>query len=831
VTFNALARPTAGTPAEADRFAEVEAGSTAEVAELTVTGQPVAGPHVTVNLGGVATNVPVVAVKKQHTLNITSNPTAPGTIDVNLPYGSPEKMWSYKVPVGGQFEEVHMEITGMSGWHGQIHVSAGGVSRGVWVYSYDSTTTIAHKIRDVGWPGWKVSASGPTVYFKAQLAGSRGDVTLNANGTLVTYRYNYYTQGFMETATELATRIRNTVFTDWTTSGSGTSVTFTANAAGPKTNGSAYTAGVGANHTFSTPVAGSIDSPTSLATTIRNTSYPGWTTSGTGATVRFEATATGPRQNLYYDSHATGAAAEYSTLAQGTTSAVVAVVRDSNGDRYTRHLTGTLTTSDAFRIEPTVAGAGTDRAVVSFWGSVGAGTPVLLARIPNVDLSGHPAGQYMKGVVAETSSGLTWDLHLDEVEVTDRGRKWYREHDAFGNYLPQLKGSYLPGHPVRQDQMLQDLRCAAIPGERYAPSVFARYQGIPADRPWRPVVVTAHDDLGGVHDLGCLVAGADPTDAVSGEAGWAEYSFSGLAGDRQAIVVPPRCYELRFHSRGVSEGFLVMQELVNSPGHVVKRTGLYATSGTYRATLDIGTPGDNGYVMMGRERRDLGAGVDASPAGTSIAAQYRGTVRDAEGVVDEARWTAFTADPASLPHRTVFDCLFTFAGPGGSTPELLPRSPRAEYVLKYAPDVGIGTLLGPDRTEFLGGAVFSQLEEYEPTEPTSVYKLPSGRYTRHPLPFGVVGILPAGEIQVFTSETREWLTKNWGRELLWVEAFGKSLLVKLSAPLRFTREGGEVWHEAGRAINALYVAPFPESEVVEVGEITARGMAAIEEDA
>lgn len=91
-------------------------------------------------------------------------------------------------------------------------------------------------------------------------ASSSGNCTVTLNGTVNTVSL---TSGW--TATQVATEIRATAFTGWTTGGSGTNVTFTSTARGTKTD-SSYSAGTtGATGTISTSTQGTADFITTIS--------------------------------------------------------------------------------------------------------------------------------------------------------------------------------------------------------------------------------------------------------------------------------------------------------------------------------------------------------------------------------------------------------------------------------------------------------------------------------------------------------------------------------------------------------------------------------------
>ncbi|MBT2696337.1 BppU family phage baseplate upper protein [Bacillus sp. ISL-40] len=142
-----------------------------------------------------------------------------------------------------------------------------------------------------------------------------GNVTVTLNGVATTIAVDPTT----DTTTDLvATKIRNTTFTGWTTGGTGSTITFTATSVGVKTDATYSVGSTGATGTMSTTTQGvDADTTTSVATKIRGTTFSGWTTGGTGTTVTFTATTTGSKTDSTYSAGTTGATGAMSTTTQG----------------------------------------------------------------------------------------------------------------------------------------------------------------------------------------------------------------------------------------------------------------------------------------------------------------------------------------------------------------------------------------------------------------------------------------------------------------------------------------------------------------------------------
>ena len=142
-----------------------------------------------------------------------------------------------------------------------------------------------------------------------------GNVTVNLNGTAVTVAVD----PAVETTTDLvAAKIRATVFTGWTTGGTGSTVTFTATAVGTKTDAT-YSAGTtGATGTMTTTTQGvAAATTTTVATAIRAAIFAGWTTGGTGAVVTFTATTVGTRTAPVFSGGTTGTTGTFVRTAIG----------------------------------------------------------------------------------------------------------------------------------------------------------------------------------------------------------------------------------------------------------------------------------------------------------------------------------------------------------------------------------------------------------------------------------------------------------------------------------------------------------------------------------
>lgn len=801
-----LARPSDGQP-----FAWLEVSQQAEVSELTVTDQPLSAGNVRVTVGGVSTLVAVNAVQEVSTLTVNSNPTAAGTVRINLDDGT-GVLKPYDVPIGGVQEVQTLAVSGSPTASGRVSVNLAGTTffvpvqavggrrvgrRIIRIGRADTPEQVAQKVAATPFPGWIVSASGRTVTFTSQLPGPRAASSFSANGTGVTAAMTQTVAGAGDTAFQLADRVALGTYLGWTaTRGSGTSVVFTAVQGGPRVDATYDPRATGAAGTMAATTQGTIDSPSDLAARIRGTTFSGWTLSGSGAVARFTSNSAGIRQNSSYDPLATGARGQMLTLVQGTNVDLTAFVKDDFGVvRWKKLVAGLLNTTIA-NVDLAVSGAGTANAIVSAWGSVGTDPLQRLAEFENVSLLNYPSGLTKLGVTLESSASLTWDVHVDELNVTDRGLSWYRHHNARGELLPSLFYYGVPGQPSLQKVPVDGARIPVLPGTSYDLAAFVRYEGIPASQPARPLYVTAHFADGSVQSLGDVTG----PDGISGSAGWQEYAFTIVAGEN--------CFELGIDSRDVSVGTIAIQEVTPAFTGIPRRTYAYAAAGSYTATLFVGTPKQLPGLIGRRMRLSLDAVVDADVAGGAASGfgasvQFRGgdplPGPQPESGPNPASWTPYESDPAAVPQKDYAQARVVLAGNGTDTPVLRAGSPSSRYALLWGteiPDESAPVLLRADGSELVGGCIFDPLPEWSKKPIGGRAVLPSGLPYDYPELFDPVGTVAAGaELMVWTRETKDWLEQHW-KETFVIEAFDEILTVKLSEQPLFSRDAG-TWKENG----------------------------------
>lgn len=748
---------------DGQKFAWLRYAKAFESARLSVQERPTRPGNVVVNLNGVATNIAVVAVQEQATLSLSSGPTGPGFVRIHLD-GT-----IYAIPAGGVRELFAIRVDRAPATAGYITLTAGGDSVTFYVAPQDTTTQIANKFRFAGLHGWTVSTSFNNAAFQADLAGPRDNATLNVGTTGMRYTLTTQNEGLAETASELAARIRGGVYSGWTTSGTDSDVVFTAVQAGPRVDASYDPKTTGAAGTMTTNTQGALDTTSDLAARIRGTSFSGWTTGGTTNVVSFIATTSGQKQDAFYDSGPTGAYGVMETLVQGSSGDVSVITKDADDVEDQKKVLLNVGTS-VFDVDLAVSGADASdpdgepyrSAILNFFGSVG-GTKELKARSENLDLTDYPANVLKVGIVEESSASATWEVHADDLKVTDRGELHYEDHDAWGAVINQL---YYHGPPIQEpldDVLVQDYRQAVIPGTQIALSAIARWDSIPISVPVKPLGVYALFAEDEEVFLGDVLGGAT---GISGTSAWGEPS-------PLFFTVPEECYELSIRSTRLSAGELVIQQIAGSVGSAVKRTPLYATSGTHRTTLDVRTPVMRSIHDWGRERRLL-AVTAQEPTGTSIVPTYRSGDPHPDGTIT---WGDWVTDQALVEQGDVLQANLAMTGNGFRTPVVRAGSPVADYRLLVGLN-NLATLLKHDDTELPGGAIFETLQDFEDLSEILVRPKPGGDFDRAAL-YDPVRQLPEFTLQVFTPEAKQYVAANWGLEYFVVEDEGKALTVKL----------------------------------------------------
>lgn len=788
VQFNSLDRPSDGRP-----FAWWQISSVVEKDSLLIYGSPTDPGSVGVVLDGVTTSIAVVATKEVATLNLTSGNTAPGTVTITL------DGHANAVIAGGTQEVVNLNISQGAITSGYIYITLDNVQTWIYVLAGDNPTVVASRIRNGTFAGWTTSGYSTLVTFTANLGGPRSapgwtTVPTNVNGTLTRP-----VLGAGESAAALGDRIRSFSFSGWTTSGVGAQVIFTAVAAGNKVDATYSPGSAGATGSIGTTTQGTADTPAQLASRIAAASFTGWTAAVNGsntAQVDFTATTSGVRQDIAFNAGGTGTLATPFVTQQGASADLTACVRDTAGSVLTRRVITGLTTTQVFNVEVAVSGAGTDKAIVSFWASLGSNTKQLVGRFESVDLTGYPAGRVSLGAISESASSVTWEQYIDDVRVTNRGDLYYHDHDPVGGLINQAYHFGPETQPLRQDLFLQERRDPLVPARQYTRGIWVRYANVSTTTPTR-LTLTAYSPEGDVVVVGNLV------NMSGGTVGWQEYTLPFTAPSLVGGAVD--CSEIRLGTADIGVGEIVVQEDAMSEGATVKRTGLYATSGSYQATLDISTPDQYIPVSWGRERTLFESSLDI-PVGTSLTDLYRSRQSPSDLP------STLVSDPSLVPQLPILEAQYSATSDGTITPVIHSGYPRALYDLKLGPKT-LNTFLKSDRTEFSGGAVFKELQEISAAPTVGVVTLPTGRLYRQRI-FDPVTVMPASTLLVFSAEARRYIEDRWGTEYFAVEAFGDVLTIKLSAPPVFKSISPRAVR--GEQINAVFEATLPPSEVIKV---------------
>ena len=191
-----------------------------EVASLSLTSSPAVSGNVTVTLNNIATNIAVTA---------------------------------------GVAEVANLVITSASTVADNVTVTLNSVATTVAVLSTDTAIQVADKIRATTFTGWATSGTigTTTVVFTSTTVGIKTDAIYSAGTTGATGTMTTTTQGIdADTTITVATKIRNTVFTGWTNSGTVSNVIFTSTTSGNKID-AIYSAGnTGATGAMTTTVQG-----------------------------------------------------------------------------------------------------------------------------------------------------------------------------------------------------------------------------------------------------------------------------------------------------------------------------------------------------------------------------------------------------------------------------------------------------------------------------------------------------------------------------------------------------------------------------------------------
>lgn len=802
-----------------DKFVWVTLNNQKERAELQVTSSPTSSGTVTVTTdeNGVATtrSASVTATREVTSLTINNQQTSAGNVTVTL--NGVAKSVTIR---GGWQEQWQVAATSDATKSGPIYIYLDGVLYTVPIERGDRMSDIARKIRHTSYSGWTTSGYGVNVIFVSNDAADHTwSVNPRTSATGVTLSTAQLQEGGPNRLPAwVADTLRGTDFPGWQTGGTwGTAtVTFTALEPGDKTGTHSYSPGsTGATSTSGMTVTtnGALDTPTQVASAIRAL-YSGnayQAAGGSADTVTWTAVGSGAKIDATWNPGATGVKGTMKTTAQGS-SDVVAYVKDSLGAVIQRRIISNLTTSTAFNVESTVAGAGTDKGVVTIWGSLGTAAKVILMRAENLDLTAYPAGQRTYGVSSESSIGLTWDVHADEAIVTDRGETYYREHDFAGRYLNQLYYyGLLEPEEAAQDLLIQDHTQPVLPGQQITLRFYMSYENVPDALPAKPVFVRLRFADGSTEDVGH----ATNTVGITGDGDWQEYVYQftiPIVDDEH----PVPCYAFEISSRDMSSGTIVIQEMPYAVGTDAERTGHYAFSGTFRAQLDIKTPQETPYLLLERARTALDVQFVGFAGGT-VDLQYRSASDPASF---DGTWYTGASEVPDLP---VIDVDATLNGNGLGSPVVPSGYPRVEY---RARPKKRHLFLKPDRTEFAGGVLLNNVQEWYPRPGVASTVLPSGHTARQKL-HEPVGYLPSFELWAFRPETVRYLLENLNQAGVefYAEVFNELLKLRVLTEPEFTRahlsryDFEDFGNTAAASRYSFWLSNKLSAEVVSVAEI------------
>lgn len=787
-------------PSDHQAFLWVDLSTEVERAALTIHSSPTDAGSVTLSLSGSLVSVAVVAIKEVVTLDITGAPTSGGYVGITL-----DDILHY-VPIGAaQYEQARFTLgVGPNGYGGPattgyITIFLNNVAHNIAVNYWETRDQVFERIRATSYPSWTVTTTTVAyqLVFTRGTAGPTVDATYSAGTTSMPGTMATLTQGALESAAQLSARIRERSFPRWTVSGSGTFVQFTAVVAGDKTGTHSFSAlGTGTTGVISLNTQGAVDTPDQLAARIRSALFPaGWAVSGAGDTANIVANTSGPRQNVDFDAGGTGVTATMQTVTQGTDGDLVASVQTESGEIMTRRVITGLTTTQQFNLELAVSGAGTDKASVAAWGSLGADERDLVWFKKDLDLSSWLAGAVAFGSSFESSAALTWELRVGQVQITEPGSQFYRVHNTRGDVLNQWVYYAPPTQPVRNDVGIQFLVCAVIPGKTYTAGVFMRYSSIPNIA--QPLYAQFIASTGETIPLGCITGG------ITGSADWDEATLT--------FTVPENCPLLFISSRSMGPGEIVFQELAISVGTEVRRTYGYASTGYYRPTYSIATPRKfDRNTRFGPIRKLLGANIDI-PEDCDATISYR------SAPMHSGPFGPWLSDDSAVVDNPVIQSHIEFSGTGEATPELSSGHPFSEYIISDRSQNMPATFLKGDRTELDGGAIFEAIEDYTMRPEIGVRRLPGGRVHRQQT-YAPVGYVPPSNLYVFSKRARIYVEERWGTEPFCIEMDGEYLLIKLSEQPEFEQSTVSIRNADGEK-QAVYVAQLAYCEVVQVGPL------------
>lgn len=835
ITLVELRRPTDGL-----KYGWIDVDTRREVAKLRIDAPPTSSGNITTTLHEAiptARTTAVIASREKSTLQITSGPIAAGFISVSV--GGVAKDIPVSTGQSGYKEVVQVEITRGASGAGQIAVLLGtpiawsmpesfATTR---VVAGDSPEMVASRLRSwattANWQNepWLISGTGRFVKFTSKYASpTRGnhrflpDLSFESgvDRSHVQANVSVLQQGqdeiLIDTIASIAQKLEHTSFDGFSLEATDGAVVIEALEPGSKPDASVDVRSTGVEAVMTLDAGGAQDTIDEVAQKIVAT-YAGnayHSVTASGPVITISALSDGAKQDAAFSAGTTGAQAEIQTTVQGSSDMVVHVKDQYGAERQRRIFTG-VTNSIIYNLGFSGAGGGyreegNSQAVMQVWGSTGSGTTKTLRGLfEDVDLGGYPAGMIAVGVTAESSPSLTWEVRIDELEITDRGQTYYDYHDYEGNLVNQIHSSHPPNLAPSEGFGIRSRSYAVLPETEYSASIFARWAGFREFcEPLFLYLVTPNDEI---RPLGNLTDPAviDPAipSGITGTKVWHET-------EPFTFTTPADCYEFRLESKTISGGELVIQKFAFSKGTEVKRTNLYATEGFYISTLNIGTPNIRPSSLWGRKRKELRGDVEVVD-GTSASALYR--VRDPGGVYGNS-----VSNPSLLEEKDEIRIDISASGNGTKTPVVRSGSPSAEYVLRSAGGP-LPTLLKSDRTEFDGGAFFVNLNRYAEPPEAIITTLPGRRFVRFAT-YPPVGNQPGYELQVFDSETKKYLEDRIGLVDVVIESWDKILTVRHGpGSERIVFESQSLQEKINGRWCGWWVAKFPEAQIIDMRDL------------
>lgn len=793
-------------PSDRAMFAWLESGSVAEVGKITIDSSPTdAGSVTVVPPGGTPVNVAVTATKEVTSLTVTDDPTSHGSIFITI--GG--KRW--QLTTGGSKTEAQLVVQ-RPRHDGNVVIWIDNIPYPPRVRTTDTAKNVGAKLRrELIPPDWNIGGGSNVVDFIARTPGPKLPPiyypgTSGTPGTMTPLQI-----GANETKEDLAARISSFDFDipeyniDLTAPNV---VTFTAVQAGDKPDITVDWGSTGANGTIAVSPQGVTDTPEALAARLRAATYSGFAVSGTGKDLILTANTTGARPDIQFMANGTGVRATTSTPQPGRDADLTFHLKDDTGLIKPRLLASGLSASIIENVDIAVQGAGTSDATVNVWGSINANVKQLLARYEGVSLLNYPSGTVLVGVTSEALAAETWEVHIDNIKVTDQGETYFLEYDPWGNKLLQAFHYGLPTQPPRNDIFIQpkeengeEKLYALVPGRQYAPAAWVKWDSVTNTA--HPLTIELVHTDGTTSSLGCITGG------ITGTQGW---TFKQMT----PFTCPDDVYFARLSSKDVGPGTIVIQWPVTSPGATPKYTDGYATSGTYSATLEVGTPSQWPLTMWKSRRRFLEEDIEI-PSATSVDTTY-----SAASTVDDIVTATQYTDVNLVPDLPILGFANQLTGDGQYTPRILSGTPRAQYDL-YASGRALPLLLTAEGTELPGGAILLKDREVLSSSERAFAILPGFRVFTQNLS-GDAPKIPASNLLLFTPDALNYFEYHY-TDIWVVEMNGERLEVKFSAEFDWNRRDGSKMYIVDEAQDfALYEVTLPWAQVVSRRPLAATGI-------